>query len=82
MKLRLSNPPEEPTRPEPTAAWPNYWGELVADLFPQNPKNLNGTIEHEFSSEICQIWQDLIKFNEILLIFLANFCHYDVDQTN
>ena len=81
-ETKAIQPPEKPTKPEPTAAWPDYSRELVVDLFPQSPKNWKQIVEQEFSSEICQIWQDLIKFNEILLIFLANFCHYDVDQTN
>ena len=81
-ETKAIQPPEKPTKPEPTIAWPDYSGDLVVDLFPQNPKNWNRTIEQEFSSEICQIWQDLIKSSKISLIFLANFCHYDVDQTD
>ena len=81
-ETKAIQPPEKPTKPEPTTAWPNYSGELVADLLPQNLKNRSWTIEQEFSSEICQILQDLIKSSEISLIFLANFCQYDVDQTD
>ena len=53
-ETKAIQPPEKPTKPEPTATWPDYFGELVADLFPQNLKNQNRTIEQEFSSEICQ----------------------------
>ena len=81
-ETKAIQPPEKPTKLEPTTAWLDYSGELVVDLFPQSPKNWKWTIEQEFSSEICQIWQDLIKSSEISLILLANFCHYDMDQTD
>ena len=58
-ETKAIQPLKKPTKPEPTAAWPDYSGELIADLFPQNLKNWKRTIEQEFSSEICQIWQDL-----------------------
>ena len=74
-ETKAIQPLEKPTKPEPIATWLDYSGELIADLFPQNPKNWKQTIEQEFSSEICQIWQDLIKSSEIPLILLANFCH-------
>ena len=70
-ETKAIQPPEKPTKPKPTAAWPNYSGELVADRFLQNLKNWNWTIEQEFSSEICQTWQDLIKSSENLIDFFS-----------
>ena len=54
-ETKAIQPPEKPTKPEPTAAWPDYSRELVVDLFPQSPKNWKQIVEQEFSSEICQI---------------------------